>query len=254
MVIWTKHFTRFVSYSQTAIPATPPTRSPSSNGGGGVSGGSTGGSLKNVTDYIIDNGKANCTISVERSIASTPTLSIMTTTLSNLGGTECDLYDFLMSDTVPSNFAAITEINFTPAYSTREGWAVGFSFPSFAGGESKTVAYAVDSWVAPSRVKNFTSLALSARKDVAAPAPVVTPKPAQNATKPPEPAKPKPPAAVQPAPEPVAVGPEPEVSEASKTDFVLYTCGGVLVVLIVVVIIYLFIKRKRKHHHGLSDI
>jgi len=43
LVVWTKHFTTFLTYTQTAIPASTPTPAPSSGGGGGGGGG--GGSI-----------------------------------------------------------------------------------------------------------------------------------------------------------------------------------------------------------------
>ena len=44
LVVWTKHFTTFITYKQTAIPAPAPTPAPVSSGGGG-GGGIVGGSL-----------------------------------------------------------------------------------------------------------------------------------------------------------------------------------------------------------------
>ena len=104
----------------------------------------------------------------------------MTTTLFNIDGSDCNMEDFTFVDTIPSDFAAFTELNFTPPYTARNGSKVGWQFPSFAGGESKAITYSVGRWLIPSRVNSFDVCGqLSAKKQ--APPVNVT----KNETKPP---------------------------------------------------------------------
>jgi hypothetical protein len=107
-------------------------------------------------------------------------LSVLTTTLENVGGSACNLENFTFSDTIPDSFPAINEITFNPAYTSRAGWQVTFNFPTFAGGESKTITYSVNSWVGSSKAKNFTVYEMTANKKKSAAA--STTQPATNAS------------------------------------------------------------------------
>ncbi len=167
---------------QFNIVTPTPTPSPSgssSSGGGSVGGGAAGAtSTKLSTDYVVDIGTANCTVSLKRELVS-GNVSVLTTNVENKGGSECTMADFVFSDTIPDSFASMNEINFTPAYTSREGWKVAFTFPTFVGGESKSITYSVGKRVPPSRVNNFTTVEMSAEKKLPAPkvnAPTTTPK------------------------------------------------------------------------------
>jgi len=145
--------------------------SSSGNTGGGGSGGGSGSATppaQTTDEYEVDIGNDNyCTVSIKREIASTDLLSVLTTTLENTED-NCTMQDYVFADTIPSTFAAMADINFSPNYTEKQGWEVQFSFPEFAPGESKTVTYSVASWIPPSRVEDFTSFSMTAKKEQAA--------------------------------------------------------------------------------------
>ncbi len=157
--------------------------SSSSSGGGSSSGSGNTASYQKTAEYLVDIGlNKTCKISVKRELASSTNISMLTTTLENLGGSECNLEEFVFEDTVPDSFAAINTINFTPMYSSREGWKIAFKFPRFSSGESKAITYLVAGWVPPSRAGNFTNSVLTAKKQVA-PAPKKEESPAKKEEK-----------------------------------------------------------------------
>ena len=188
--------------------------------------------------------------SVARSLSSGNDVSVLTTTLINNGGSECTLADFNFTDTIPSNFAAMTDINFTPAYSSREGWMATFNFPFFAPGESEALAYSVAGWVPPSRVYNFTTVALSARKQVAAPPqqpvqPVQPSQPVQpNQTQPVQPVQPAQPSQpVQPKNQTQPAQPSPPVQQPV---WLLAAVGILVAIAVVAAAVYLLAVKGRK--------
>ncbi|MFA6214753.1 MAG: hypothetical protein WC717_05760, partial [Candidatus Micrarchaeia archaeon] len=188
-------------------PASTPVVPSGGNSGGGGGGGSSAASLKNTTKYVVDIGTANCTVSLTREISSTTAQSVLTATLKNTGGSECDMADFEFAETIPLNFSAASAISFIPPYSSLAGQTAIFSFPSFNGGESKTISYTVGGWVPPSRVKSFELAVLSAARN--APAAVNASFPGQisipNQTAPVQPV-PSPPGQAVPGAQPQAPG------------------------------------------------
>ena len=131
-------------------------------------GGGAGTSTKSTTTSNVDiGGGSSCQVTVTREMKSGTNVSVLTTTLENVGGSSCNLVNFTFADTIPVSFPAINEITFNPAYTSREGWTVSFNFPTFAGGESKTLTYSVNGWVGSSRAKNFTVYTMTANKKAA---------------------------------------------------------------------------------------
>ena len=69
-----------------------------------------------------------------------------------------------------------------------EGMIVNFSFPSFSCGESKSFTYTAETWIPPSRAKNFTVYSMSAKKQAAALPPeepaAEPPSPSSNSSQP----------------------------------------------------------------------
>jgi len=165
MVIWTKHFTLFGTYTQAV---NSPSSGSSTNGGGSVGGGSGAGSSASTlpsASYNVDVGQGSaCAVTITREMTSTTNLSTLTTTLENAGGSDCSMTDFVFADTIPSDFPALNEVAFNPQYSSRNGWAVSFNFPTFAAGESKTLTYSANKWIRTSIAKNFTAYTMAAEK------------------------------------------------------------------------------------------
>ena len=155
---------------QYTAPAAPPASSGSSGGGGGGGGG--GGSVSSGMSgawQMVDIGmNRSCNVTVTRRLSSAANLSVLTTIISNPEGNNCTMDDFLFLDSIPSGFAAISETNFTPPYASLDGRLAGFVFPSFAPGESKTIAYSVAKWAKPSELALFSNYSLSAKKQVPA--------------------------------------------------------------------------------------
>ncbi|MFA6328734.1 MAG: hypothetical protein WCY41_04780, partial [Candidatus Micrarchaeia archaeon] len=169
MVVWTKHFTLFGTYTQAANGGG--SSGGSSNGGGSSgSGGSSGAtSLKQSSIVNVDVGLGKtCPVAITREMASATNLSTLTTTLENTGGSDCSMTDFVFADTILSDFPALNTIVFNPAYASQSGWEVTFSFPTFASGESKTLTYSANQWIKTSLAKNFTAYTMTAKKQVAA--------------------------------------------------------------------------------------
>ena len=141
------------------------------------------------------------------------------------------MVNFVFTDTIPSSFAAMNEITFSPAYAIRSGWTVAFRFPSFASGESKTLVYSVDKWVGSSKLADFGVYAMSCNVQVSAPPiePVVTTPVANVSVVKPKPAVP----VLQPAvPQPAPVGSSNSLYSAFLAFpwwiVVLFLCIGVL--------------------------
>lgn len=171
LVIWTKHFTQFLAYTNTPATTSSSTTSGGNNAGGNVGGGGSLGTGSSAGELPVatNDGRA-CTVSLSREISSTNTLSKITNTLTNNGAEGCSFAEFVFSDTFPGNFpSGMNEITFSPAYSSLEGYKATFSFPTFAPGESKTITYTVGKWVSPLRLNNFTLAAFSAAKKAATP-------------------------------------------------------------------------------------
>jgi len=236
---------------QFSIPATTTTTTTTtSSGGGGGTGGAGGGSSgsnKASSDYAVDigNGKS-CNVSVSRALASDNNLSKLTTTLTNAGGSECTMTEFVFTDTVSDLFAAMNEITFSQQPASQVGWQAQFNFPSFAPGESKTLSYSVARWARPSSVNNFTIYTMSAKKQVAAP-----PAPQQNITPPKkeEPTPPKEAPVVTTGSQQQAI--EKPAAAAPKNDGGLLS-GAVLGIIgigvlgVIVAVAYLVFVRKKK--------
>jgi len=154
-----------LSFTTASTAPSPPPNGGGSSGGGSSGGSGAGTSTKETANYAVDVGSgSSCAVTITREMTSSTNISVLTTTLDNVGGIECNLEDFYFADTIPDSFPAINEITFNPVYSSREGWTVTFNFPTFAGGESKTITYSVNGWVGSSKMKNFTVYEMGAKK------------------------------------------------------------------------------------------
>ena len=241
MVIWTKHFTLFGTYTQTANSG-----GGSSGGGGGASGGSSSTSLKQVFTFMVDLGQGKeCPVEITREMQSSTNLSVLVTTLENTGNESCALEDFTFSDTIPSIFAPVGNLTFVPAYDSIIGQSVNFSFPSFSSGESKTFTYSYGAWIPPSRAKNFTDYGMSVKKQ----APLSSTIPLQPDAPPESPVK----ATVavpsaKPQSNPASPLTEPAVPKTTingePIDPLLFTLASLTLASLGAIIAYLFIRRK----------
>ncbi len=226
----------------------------SGGSGGGSTGGGGGGSPSSSEAYqtfpveICSN--VVCNITVTRSIASTNASSVMTTTIENLGGSACNLEDFIYSDTLPSNFADVGELSFSTPYTLRYGQNIVFMFTTFAAGESKTLTYTAPRWVPPSRIQSFGPPTLNAKRCAAVQAVNGT-----NETKPPLTPVPvsqapgldiKPPTSAQPAASPAAAASLFSIDFARLAgQYAWMLCPiGILVALL---LLALFLRRKCKN-------
>jgi len=172
------HFSEIVPYNGYVTPGGNGGSTSGSNSGGEVGAGSSiASNSENTSVYSVDVGSGKtCSVSVKRSLQSSTSESVLTTTLSNNGASTCVLSDFVFTDTIPENFAAMENITFSPAYASKEGYKVSFSFPSFAPGESKVLTYSVPAWVPVSRVSGFmASYTMSAKPIIAATPPATPP-------------------------------------------------------------------------------
>jgi len=167
--------------SFTTAAVTPP--SGGNNNGGGSVGGSSGGSgsstsTKQTTTVNVDMGLGRtCPVTITREMASTTSISTLTTTLENAGGSGCSMTGFVFNDTIPADFPALNLVTFNPQYTSRDGWTVSFLFPTFAAGESKVLTYSANQWIRTSLANNFTAYTMTATKQQAT-------QPAANATTP----------------------------------------------------------------------
>lgn len=171
----------------TPVPVPAPSGSSGSNnnGGGSVGSGGSGTSTSSAqtSTYSVNIGGGRlCDVTIRREISSSNARSAVTTTLRNTGGSGCGMNDFAFTDTIPSGFAAMDEITFSPAYTARDGWAVTFAFPSFASGESKTLVYSVNKWVGPSKLAAFSVYSMSGRAEAVPEAAKPPAKPAEQGT------------------------------------------------------------------------
>ena len=149
--------------------ATTTTTGGSTGGSGGGSSGGSGGveSSTTSTEVPVDVGGTTCIVTISRTMQSTNTSSVLTTTLTNMGGTNCTMANYVFTDTVPSSFASMNEISFSPQYSSASGPSVTYVFPTFAGGESKTLTYTVARWASPRRADDFVTYKMTASKPAA---------------------------------------------------------------------------------------
>jgi len=165
MVIWTKHFTQFLAYTNTP-PASNYYYSSSPSGTFVAtttpSASSNSSASQSYMMYVnLSTGKA-CAVNVTRKMTSTTGFSTLATTLENIGGFDCSMANFVFADTIPSSFAAPSLVTFVPQYASLDGWTANFSFSSFAFGESKALAYSVSQNVNTSVVKGFSNCRLAA--------------------------------------------------------------------------------------------
>jgi hypothetical protein len=109
------------------------------------------------------NSMANiCNVSAKRGYYLSDSYSLITTTLINNGDENCRFQDFSFTDAIPPEFGLVSEINFSPNYSSHRGNSVTFVFQEFAVGESRVVTYSVPRWVAPSVARSFGTPFLNA--------------------------------------------------------------------------------------------
>jgi hypothetical protein len=91
LVIWTKHFTKFVTYTKTAITTPTPTPAPSSGGGGG--GGVTDTTPPTNTSISINSGVASTTSSaITLTLGATGANQMMISNNSDFSGAEWETY------------------------------------------------------------------------------------------------------------------------------------------------------------------
>ena len=171
------------------LTVTTPSPSPSpgqdSNGGGSAgSGSSSPSSAKDTSTTNVDVGLGRaCAVAITREMSSSTSLSTLTTTLENTGGSGCSMTDYAFTDTIPSDFPALNAVTFNPQYTSRDGWAVTFNFPTFAAGESKVLTYSANQWIRTSLAKNCTTYTMTAKKAQAAqPTTNTTVQPQENST------------------------------------------------------------------------
>jgi hypothetical protein len=218
----------------------------SNSGGGSVGGGGGAATTKETATYDLEVGSGyDCQVNVTREMQSGNVTSVLTTTLRNIGGASCNLEDFVFTDTIPSEFAGINEITFNPQYSSQVGWTVTFGFPTFLGGESKTITYSVDGWVGASRAKNFTLYSMSAKKKEAA-APTTPTQPTGQQEQPSQWIPTKLPDIFGPQEPEAPSAPAEQQKKQDNTSALLLTALLVLVVLGAIGGVAIYMKRKKK--------
>jgi len=223
----------------------------SGSGGGSVGGGGETASTREFANYSVDVGEGRfCTVTIMREMTSGTHMSVLTTTLENIGGSDCNMQNFTFFDTIPSSFPAINDITFNPLYTSREGWQVSFNFPTFSGGESKTLTYSVNGWVGSSKAKNFTVYDMTANKKQAV-APVQPPIPpiVPSTNEMPSWIPTKLPDIFGPPPATNATSPPPE--SPPQTDFTSLFLAGFVILLILVCFGGLVFYLRRKRRRGL---
>lgn len=139
-----------------------------SGGGGAAAGGGGGFSYTSIPSVDIEvniGGGIICIVNVRRSLTVSQNYSVLITTLTNKGGPQCTMYDFVFQDIIPSDFAQIYEITFSPPYNSVKGSTVFFIFPVFAPGESRSLTYSVQRQIPQSRMQSFSvPIVLSANR------------------------------------------------------------------------------------------
>jgi len=249
LVIWTRHFSMFGAYTQSTTPAPSPSGG-SNNGGGSIISSPAVASAKNTSTYLVDMGAGStCAVTITREMVSGTSQSVVTTTLENTGGSGCSMQNFTFADTIPDSFPAINEMSFNPMYSSKAGWQVTFSFPTFATGESKTLSYTASTWVGSSKVRNFTTYSMSAKKQQAATTPAAPTTPTQPTTEEASAWVPRKLPAL-PSEAPSATAQQPAVSQPAKTDTLLgaVLAGGAAVAVVLAIggAYLLFFRKKRR--------
>ena len=237
--------TALIQFSVPTSGTTGTTGGGSNSGGGSAGGGGGASSMQKLDSYLVDIGNGDyCNVTIKRQISSSSSLSTVTNTLENTGGAGCDMTDFAFRDTIPSSFPAIAEITFNPEITSRSGWTVTFDFPVFPAGESKTIAYSVSTWIPPSWLQNFTAYSMSAKKQVAAPAPKPNVTPEAPEVEPPAQVVPpyKPIESTQPAPPP-APAPGPEEGPLSGALVI----AGLVILAAVGILAYLLSRKKNEY-------
>jgi len=142
-----------------APPPPPPPPGPSGGGGGGGGGAGGGFSYTSLPSVDIEVNLGNgiiCIVNVKRSLTVSKDYAVVITTLTNKGGPECTMYDFVFQDAIPQDFAQVYEITFSPPYNSVKGNTVFFVFPVFASGESRSLTYSISRQVPQSKVQSFT--------------------------------------------------------------------------------------------------
>jgi len=146
-----------------------PGPSPGPGGGGSTGGGGGGESAYGFStwsvDIYVDIGRGIiCKVNARRSITVTENYTILANTLTNLGGENCTLLDFVFIDVIPYEFAPIDDIEFSPPYFSAKAATVIYIFPVFSPGESKVITYTVRKQVPVSKLDDFDVMRLLASK------------------------------------------------------------------------------------------
>jgi len=128
-----------------------------------------------------------------------------------------------------------------PAYDSRNGSSVNFTFPSFSSGESKTFTYSAKTWIPPSRAKNFTVYDMVAKKQ-AAPPEAEPPKPAQPAETPVE-LPPVAPQVKQPSKQPAPSAPK-AIIYGKPDDTLPFALAALALATACALIVYYFTRGK----------
>jgi hypothetical protein len=250
LYVWTKHLTSFATYSQTPTGSTTPS---GSNSGGGSPGSSSSTPSSSSTSGVLNlsfaGGKV-CPVQIDRSMSSSSNLTVVTVTITNIGGSGCDLADISLSDWIPPTFASVDETAFDPAYTMRDGATVSFSFPTFSGGESRTLTYTVHRYMQSSKFAAFGLPSATARLAPVAPTPQPITPPAEEPEVQPPSAEPEQPGAEEPtAAPPAAPTPQPEVQKQwGIGELVAGSASifGIVIVILVVAGIWYFYSKKGK--------
>jgi hypothetical protein len=115
----------------------------------------------------VSAGGTQCSVLVRRVLSGSSTLSVVTTTLTNNGGVQCNLTNFIFTDTIPAAFGDAGSVSFEPSPTSRSGQQASFNLTSLLPGQAKQVAYSINSFVPASALSAFTTYTLQARLAIA---------------------------------------------------------------------------------------
>ncbi len=120
------------------------------------------GSGNRMQTVNVGIGGRSCPFAIDRQISSSASSSVLSFTIRNNGATGCNMSLLNFTDTIPTSFAQAQQVGFDPAYSSRNGAAVVFSFVNFAIGQTRTITYTVPFYVSPARLNDFPTPSIAA--------------------------------------------------------------------------------------------
>ena len=144
----------YVHLNQTCSQQPPVPPGPPGEGGGGGGGGETKmtysqtpSDCPSYTQYV-DAGNGNfCSVRLRKTVMTSENQTVLTTVVTNRGGANCGMEDFVFTDLVPQKLGPIEKISFSPDYNSLQNYTVRYIFPIFLPGESRTLSYSVNSKV-----------------------------------------------------------------------------------------------------------